>query len=106
MKSLLSRLSLGFACSLALVGVITMNSTGSVTVRDGNLPSYDAPVAKEGLLNKDSDLLKQEELNKDGDLVKDALEKMGADPILDKLGTDPILEKMGTDPILSADSYL
>ena len=100
MKSLLSRLSLGFACSLALVGAITMNSAGTVTIRDGNLPTYDAPVSKAGLLNKDYDLAKQEELN------KDALQKMGTDPILQKMGTDPILEKMGTDPILAADPVL
>jgi hypothetical protein len=53
MKTLISRLSLGFACTLALVGVITMNSAGSVMVRDGNLPSDTAPAIKIGDLDGD-----------------------------------------------------
>lgn len=80
MKTLLSRLALGFACSFALVGVITMNSAGSVTVRDGNLPSYDAPAIKVGELGSD---------------------KMTT-PILSDKMTTPILGDKMTMPILSA----
>lgn len=91
MTSTVRRVSLATACTLALFGMMNLNSAGTVVVRNSGATTLDEKMGTDPILDP----------IKGTDPILDEL-KM-TNPILEKLGNDPILEKMGGDPILSAD---